>query len=90
MLGFFLKKRILIKKLKSYVSIIKLSSHIRKNRKLVKKLRKISDEDILSAFCCNIEIPKESEEAKHMIKFNKLLISLSKISGYYNKVRIIE
>ena len=90
MLGFFAKKRMLIKKFKSYGSIIKLYNHIKKNRKLIKKLRRVSDDEILSAFCCNIEIPKESSQSGYMTKFNKLLISLSKFSGYYDKVKTVE
>jgi hypothetical protein len=35
-------------------------------------------------------IPPESEEEGHMENFNKILIRLAKMNGYYKKVRIVE
>jgi len=41
-------------------------------------------------FCCNMYIPPESEESEHMRNFNKVLINLAKLTGFYQKVRIVE
>ena len=90
MIGFFAKKGILMKKLSSYGSIIRSWGKIRKDRKKIQKMRKISDDEIMKNFCCNMYIPPESEEEGHMENFNKVLIKLSKMSGFYKKVRIVE
>ena len=90
MIGFFAKKKILLKKLRSYGSIIKSTNQIRKDRKIVQSLRKISDDEIMKNFCCNMYIPPESDEAGHMKRFNRILIKLSKINGFYERVRIVE
>ena len=90
MLGFFAKKGILGKKISSYGSIIKSYNEIVANRKNIQKMRKLSDDEILKNFCCNIYIPPESEEGQHMRNFNRILIKLAKISGFYKKVRIVE
>ena len=90
MLGFFAKKGILQKKIKSYASIICSINAIRKDRKIIQEKRKITDEEILKNFCCNMYIPPESEESEHMKNFNTILIRLAKLSGFYQKVRIVE
>tara|TARA_B100000029_G_scaffold504510_1_gene583503 strand:- start:59 stop:1111 length:1053 start_codon:yes stop_codon:yes gene_type:complete len=90
MLGFFAKKGILTKKIWGYGSIIRSLNQIRKDRKKIQKSRKIGDEKILEKFCSNMYIPPESEESHHMKRFNNLLVSLAKISGYYNKVKLVE
>ena len=90
MLGFFAKKGILMKKIWSYGSIIKSINQIRKDRKIIQRKRKISDEEIMKNFCCNMYIPPESEESEHMRNFNKVLINLEKLTGFYQKVRIVE
>ncbi len=90
MIGFFAKKGILRKKIQSYGSIIKLYNQIRKERKKIQSMRKISDEQIMKNFCCNMYIPPESEEEEHMKSFNNILIKLAKVSGFYKKVRIVE
>ena len=79
-----------MKKLSSYGSIIRSLKKIRKDRKKIQEMRKISDEEIMENFCCNMYIPPESEEEGHMENFNKILIKLAKVSGFYNKVRIVE
>ena len=53
-------------------------------------MRKISDEEIMENFCCNIYIPPESEEQEHMENFNKVLMKLAKMSGFNKKLRIVE
>ena len=90
MIGFFAKKGILWKKISSYGSIIKLYNQMRIDREKIQSTRKISDEEIMKNFCCNMHIPPESKEEKHLENFNKILIKLTKISGFYTKVRIME
>tara|TARA_Y100000590_G_scaffold86224_1_gene96602 strand:+ start:12712 stop:13764 length:1053 start_codon:yes stop_codon:yes gene_type:complete len=90
MLGFYLKKGILKEKLSSYLSIIKTFNHIRKERKKIQKIRKIHDKEIMKNFCSNMYIPPESEVSQHNNNFNKILINLAKLTGYYNQVRFIE
>ena len=90
MLAFFAKKGMFLKKIQSYGNIIKLGKTIMKDRKNIQKNRKISDKEIFKSFCSNVYIPPESEEADRMQNFNNLLITLSKLSGFYKKLRIIE
>ncbi len=90
MLGFFAKKGILKKKISSYGSIIKSVNQIRKDRKKIQSRRKVSDSEIIKNFCCNMYIPPESEESEHMKNFNKILINLVKLTGYYRKVKVVE
>ena len=90
MLGFFAKKGILRKKIWSYGSIMRSINQIIKDRKEIQKKRKIPDEEIMENFCSNMYIPPESEESEHMKSFNKILVNLSKLSGFYQKVKIVE
>ncbi len=90
MIGFFAKKGILRKKICSYGSILRSYNQIKNERKKIQSMRKISDEQIIKNFCCNMYIPPESEEEEHMKSFNNILIKLAKISGFYKKVRIVE
>ncbi len=60
------------------------------SRKIIQNKRKISDGEIMKNFCCNMYIPPESEEAAHMKSFNRILINLAKLTGYFQKVRFIE
>ena len=90
MIVFFAKKGILKKKIWSYGSVIKSLRHIISYRGIIQKERKISDEEIMKKFCCNMYIPPESNEEKHMNNFNCILIHLSKFSGFYKKSRVIE
>ncbi len=90
MLGFFAKKGILLKKIRSYGSIIRSINMIRKERKIIQEKRIISDDEVLRNFCCNMYIPPESEESEHMKSFNMILIKLAKLSGFYRKVRTLE
>ena len=90
MLGFFARKGILMKKISSYGSIIKSFNHIMRDRKEIQKKRKISDDQIMKSFCCNMYIPPESDESNHMKSFNRILINLAKMTGFYGKVRIID
>ena len=90
MLGFFMKKGLLVKKIWSYGSIIRSFNHIRKNRKEIQNRRKISDEEIMKNFCYNMYIPPESEESEHLRNFNKILINLARLTGFYQKARFVE
>ncbi len=85
LLVFFIKKRILLKKLKSYGGVIKLFRHIQKRRKFVKKSRIINDKEIISFFSSNIEAPLEVSDNTSIENFNKLLCILCKISGISSK-----
>ncbi|QLH05767.1 glycosyltransferase family 2 protein [Nitrosopumilus ureiphilus] len=80
---FFTKKKMLVKKLRSYLGIIRLSNHIRKRRKTIRKIKKVQDEQIFESFCCTIETPLEVSETENIEKFNKLLKILCKIAGFY-------
>lgn len=88
MLAFFAKKRLLLKKLKSYVSIIRLHSHIKKNRKIIESIRKVKDEQIIKSFCCHIEITPEAGDTNYAKIFNTLLQKLCKFSGFYDRVHM--
>ena len=90
MLGFFAKKGILLKKIRSYGSIIRSINMIRKERKIIQEKRVISDDEVLKNFCCDMYIPPESEESEHMKSFNRILIRLAKLSGFYQKVKTLE
>ena len=73
LLIFFTKKKMLFKKIKSYIGILKLSNHIKEKRKKLIKIKKVSDKEILDLFSCTIETPVEVSETEGIDKFNKLL-----------------
>ena len=81
MLGFFATKGLLLKKLKSYGSILRLFGHIMKQRKIIHNKRKTNDIEIMRSFCGTIKIPPEANDSKLNKKFEKLLNSLCKFSG---------
>ena len=87
MLGFFISKGLFLKKLKSYVSILRLSNHIRTQRKFINKKRKIDDIQIIHSFCGTLKIPPEASDSKLNEKFTKLLLFLCKMTGYDKIVR---
>ena len=87
MLGFFATKGLLLKKIKSYASILGLFGHIIRQRKIIHNKRKIDDIEIMRAFCGTIKIPSEANDSKLNTKFEKLLSSLCKFSGYDKIVR---
>ena len=87
MLGFFATKGLLLKKLKSYGSILHLSGHIIKQRKIINKKRKLDDNEIIHSFCGTIKIPPEANDSKLNEKFEKLLSSLCRLCGYDKIVR---
>jgi len=87
MLSFFISKRLFLKKLKSYGSIIKLGSHIRKQRRIINQNRKINDDEIIRSFCGTLIIPSEANDSKLNEKFTKLLLFLCKSTGYNKIVR---
>lgn len=90
LLGFFIRKGLLQEKIRGFFSILNLLNHIIKNRKIVQSKRKITDNDLISEFYSNIYIPPESQESQHTERFNKILIKLSKICGYYSSLKNLE
>jgi len=90
MMMFFAKKGILKKKIWSYGSIIRSINQIRRDRKQIQRTRRVSDDEIMKNFSCNMYIPPESGESEHLKNFNKVLIGLTKLTGYYERVKIIE
>ncbi len=87
MLAFFASKGLLLKKLQSYGSILKLGSHIRKQRSIIHQKRKIHDNEIMTSFCGTLKIPSEANDSNLNEKFDKLLIFLCKLTGYRKIVR---
>ena len=87
MLAFFASEGLLLKKFQSYGSILKLSGHIRKQRSIIQQKRKIRDNEIMTSFCGTLKIPSEANDSNLNKKFDKLLISLSKLTGYNKIVR---
>jgi len=87
MLGFFATKGLLLKKFKSYYSILGLIGHIMKQRKIISKKRKISDNEIIRSFCGTVKIPLEANNSKLNTIFEKILSSLCTLSGYDKIVR---
>ena len=87
MLGFFATKGLLLKKFKSYYSILGLIGHIMKQRKIISKKRKISDNEIIRSFCGTVKIPLEASDSKLNTIFEKILSSLCTLSGYDKIVR---
>ena len=81
LLIFFAKKRMLIKKLRSYGGIIRLNDHIAERRKSLKRVVGFNDQEILESFSCSIETPLEVSETENIDKFNKLLKNLCKLVG---------
>ena len=88
--GFFIRKGLLKEKLKGFLSVLMLLNHIIKNRKVVQSKRKIRDEDLVSEFYSGIYIPPESQESQHTENFNKILIKMSKLSGFYNSLKHLD
>lgn len=89
MLGFFASKKLLKKKIQSYISIIKLRKHIKEQRKVISRKRRLSDSEIMNSFCGSIKIPPEADESNMNEKFNKILKTLCKLNRLENIVRDI-
>jgi hypothetical protein len=87
MLGFFASKGLLIKKLQSYCSILRLSKHILKQRKIINEKRKFNDDKIIHSFCGTIKIPPEANDSRLNERFEKLLSALCRLCGYGKIVR---
>lgn len=90
LLGFFIKKGLLKEKILGYAGVLMSLNHIIKSRKVIQSNRKISDEKIFTAFYSNMYIPPESKESQHTESFNKILISLSKLCGLYEKLKFLK
>ena len=90
LLGFFIKKGLFKEKIHSYASILMSLNHIRKNRKIIQAKRKVDDVELINAFYSNMYIPPESQESQHTENFNRILVNLSKICGFYKKLKYLE
>ena len=87
MLAFFTSKGILLKKLQSYGSILKLGSHIRKEHTMIDQKRKFTDNEIMSSFCGIVKVPPEANDSNLNKRFEKLLRFLCNMTGYNKIVR---
>ena len=90
LLGFFIKKGLFKEKIHSYASILMSLNHIRKNRKIIQAKRKVDDVELINAFYSNMYIPPESQESQHTENFNRILVNLSKMCGFYKKLKYLE
>ena len=80
MLGFFIKKRMLIMKIKSFFSIIKLLREIEKRKNKIDKSRISLDKKIIINFVDNFPLPRSTTNLKTSQKVNSIITSLSKLS----------
>jgi GT2 family glycosyltransferase len=80
MLGFFIEKRMLLMKIKSFFSIIKLSRKIQTRRKKIEKNRIFSDKKIITNFVDDFPLPTSTANLKTSKKVNSVITSLSKLS----------
>jgi GT2 family glycosyltransferase len=80
MLGFFIEKRMLIMKIKSFFSIIKLLKEIEKRKKRIDKSRRSSDKKIIINFVDDFPLPTSTINLKTSQKVNSVIRSLSKLS----------
>jgi len=87
LLVFFTKKKMLLKKLRSYGGIIKLSKHIKERKNILKKIKNVNDKEMIKLFSCTIETPLDVSETEGIDKFNKLLKILCKIVGLNNNTK---
>ena len=87
LLLFFIKKRMLLKKLRSYGGIIRLGNHIKNRRKNLNKIKKVDDNKIFKLFSCTIETPLDVSETEGVDKFNKLLKILCNATRLNKKSR---
>ena len=79
MLGFFIDKRMLIIKIKSFFSIIKLLREIDKRKKRIDKSRRTSDKKIIINFVDDFPLPISTTNLKTSQKVNSVITSLSKL-----------
>lgn len=89
-LFFFTKKRLLREKLRGYSEILRMSAYLRKRRRMLSAMRKVSDDAIIRSFCYNIQIPDGVSDSDSISKFNKLSKMLCKIAGVSDKVKSVE
>ena len=77
---FFLVKGIGAVKTNALVSIIKMSSKIRKRKKKILEAKKLKDKEIVSHFVNEIILPTSVTSKKTSNFFNFFIINLSKIA----------
>lgn len=87
LLIFFVKKKLLLTKIKSIGGTIKSYNHIRERRKYNKKLSRIKDQEIIKSFCWNIQIPDEVAESRNTKLFNNLLKLMTKMIGMHGNLK---
>lgn len=80
MLGFFIGKKMLLMKIKSFFSIIKLLGKIESRRKRITKSRKYSDKEIIVNFVDDLLLPTSTTNLKTSQKVNSVITLLSKLS----------
>ncbi len=80
MLGFFIEKRMLLIKIKSFFSIIKLLRKIETRRRKIEKNRIFSDKKIITNFVDDFPLPTSTTNLKTSKKVNSVITSLSKLS----------
>lgn len=78
MIGFFIKKGMLLMKIKSFFSLIKLSKKIEKRRNRLNKLRHFSDKEVILNFVDDFRLPMSTTNIQTSNKVNSVITSLSK------------
>ena len=78
MLGFFIKKGMLLMKIKSFFSLIKLNKKINQRRNRLNKVRKYSDKEIILNFVDDFRLPIATTNIQTSKKVNSIITSLSK------------
>ncbi len=77
MLGFFLKKKMGITKLRSLYSLIRLSSKIEHRHKMMMEKRKISDKEVVKRFVDNFWLPLNTTDKHLAIQVNSFVSLLA-------------
>jgi len=80
MLGFFIEKRMILMKIKSFFSIIKLMGKIEKRRRKIGNNRRFSDKKIIMNFVDDFPLPTSTANLKTSQRVNSIITSLSKLS----------
>ena len=80
MLGFFIKKRMMLMKIKSFFSIIKLTWKIENKRRKIGKNRKESDKKIIINFVDDFPLPTSTANLKTSQRVNSIITSLGRFS----------
>ncbi len=87
---FFAKKGMLGAKIRSYIELIRLAGYIRSRKKMISRIKKVPDDEIMNSFCYNIQLPDDVSDNKTVEQVNKLLQVLCKLSGFYGQVKFVK